>query len=43
MGITELKIPLPESSESIEIIKKGDTLKPEDSTESEELLNGRFY
>lgn len=43
MGITELKIPLPESSESIEVIKKGDTLKPEDSTESEELLNGRFY
>ncbi|BBO17144.1 conserved hypothetical protein [Candidatus Brocadia pituitae] len=42
-GIIELSLPLPQGKESIEIIKKGDTLDPNDSTESEELLNERYY
>src|SRR3990167_7918241 len=42
-GIIELNLPLPGSSTSIEVIKKGDTLDPEDSTEPQELLDARFY
>jgi len=44
-GIIELYLPLPQGTTTtpIEIIKKGDTLDPEDSTEPEELLNARFY
>lgn len=42
-GIIELSLPLPQGKESIEIIKKGDTLDPNDSTESEEFLNERYY
>lgn len=42
-GIIELNLPLPGSSTSIEVIKKGDTLDREDSTEPEELLDARFY
>lgn len=42
-GIIELNIPLPDNSESIEVIKKGDTLDPNESTEPPELLDARFY
>lgn len=42
-GIIELNLPLPQGSTSIEVIKQGDTLDQEDSTEEEELLNARFY
>ncbi|TVL98920.1 MAG: hypothetical protein CV087_19940 [Candidatus Brocadia sp. WS118] len=42
-GIIELDLPLPQGDESIEVIKKGDTIDPEDSTEPEELLNARYY
>ncbi len=44
-GIIELCLPLPQgtSSTPIEVIKKGDTIDPDDSSEPEELLNARFY
>ncbi len=42
-GINQLNLPLPESNTAIDIIKPGDTLDPAGSSESQELLEGRYY
>jgi len=42
-GVTELKLPLPPLEDPIEIIKRGDTLDPNSSLESELLKEARLY
>jgi len=42
-GVTELKLPLPPLEDPIEIIKRGDTLDPDSSLESELLKEARLY
>jgi hypothetical protein len=44
-GIIELNLPLPQgtATTSIEVIKKGDTIDPDDSSEPQELLDARYY
>lgn len=44
-GIIELNLPLPQgtTTTSIEVIKKGDTIDPDDSSEQQELFDARYY
>jgi hypothetical protein len=44
-GIIELYLPLPQGTTTtpIEVIKKGDTIDPNDSSEPQELLDARYY
>lgn len=44
-GVIELYLPLPQgtTTTTIEVIKKGDTIDPDDSSEPLELLDARYY
>jgi hypothetical protein len=42
-GATELRLPLPALANPMEIIKRGDTINPDNSSESEILKSARLY